>query len=467
MTTRDITDRLETMLRRTTASLLKTKQALDAERAAARGADRDRLDGVSLPRGTDTPERLGAAAEGRDVIGGFPRAGTRRPLRPRPRCGGQELRAPGRLPRWRRAVRRAASSASRRARRRRWIRSSACCSRSPGRRSSAPGSSRRSLRGSATGVFVGPWTPDYGADGSTRSRTLDGYSAPASTASVASGRLAYTLGLRGPGDDGRHRVLLVAGGAAPRVCRRCGRASATWRSPAACTVMTHARPRSSSSAGCARCRRDGRCKAFSAAADGAGWAEGCGMLVLKRLSDAQRDGDPVLARDPRHGRQPGRAQPRPDRAERSGAGAGDPPGARERAACVPATSTSSRRTARAPRWAIRSRPARCWRCSGRRDRPSGRCGWARRSRTSATRRRRRASPGVIKMVLALQHEQPAEDAARGQSRRPHIEWEGSGLALLHEARAWQRDVARAAGRRELVRHQRHQRPRDARGGARR
>ena len=40
---------------------------------------------------------------------------------------------------------------------------------------------------------------------------------------------------------------------------------------------------------------DGRCKAFSAGADGAGWSEGCGILVLKRLSDAERDGDEILA----------------------------------------------------------------------------------------------------------------------------------------------------------------------------
>src|SRR5205085_8111649 len=40
---------------------------------------------------------------------------------------------------------------------------------------------------------------------------------------------------------------------------------------------------------------DGRCKAFSAGADGAGWSEGCGVLVLKRQSDAERDGDEILA----------------------------------------------------------------------------------------------------------------------------------------------------------------------------
>src|SRR5262249_24455413 len=41
--------------------------------------------------------------------------------------------------------------------------------------------------------------------------------------------------------------------------------------------------------------RDGRCKSFSAAADGVGWSEGCGIVVLKRLAGAERDGDRILA----------------------------------------------------------------------------------------------------------------------------------------------------------------------------
>ncbi|MEU0673972.1 SDR family NAD(P)-dependent oxidoreductase [Streptomyces sp. NPDC006172] len=147
------------------------------------------------------------------------------------------------------------------------------------------------LAGSTTGVYVGMFGSDYLSG--TRLDQLDGYVGTGSALSVASGRLAYALGLHGPAltVDTACSSSLVATHLAAQALRagECDLALAggvtLMVTPQ--TFVEFSRLRGLSPTG--------RCRSFSDEADGAIWAEGAGMLVLKRLSDARRDGDEVLA----------------------------------------------------------------------------------------------------------------------------------------------------------------------------
>jgi acyl transferase domain-containing protein/ubiquinone/menaquinone biosynthesis C-methylase UbiE len=151
------------------------------------------------------------------------------------------------------------------------------------------------LRDSSTGVYVGLSTYDYAhLQIKSRDPTLcDAYYGTGTAASVASGRIAYTLGLRGPAIsiDTACSSSLVALHLACRALRsgECDLALVGGvnliLSPEAVISMCQSRMMAA----------DGRCKTFDAAADGFGQAEGCAVVVIKRLSDAVSDGDQILA----------------------------------------------------------------------------------------------------------------------------------------------------------------------------